>query len=612
MVGAIDTESIITQLMAVERRPQDLLNTRISTLQKAQTAWQSIADKLTALKTASDAMAGLDSLTSLRTVASSDTSSIGVRATGAAPATSASIDVISLASAQSVLVSDTFTSATDAAAGRTIDLTIGTGALQTFSSADGTIGGLATAINAAGIGVSARVLQTSPGSFQLALTATSSGTANSFTAAGTGWGTFATVRAAADAKLNVDGVSVTRSSNVINDLIDGVELTLQKPTTAAVAISSARDDTSIIAKVKAMVDAANSLGSTVASLTKTSTDAAARGPLAGDFNARKLADSVRSAIAAPLVTASGKTMTSSALGVSLNRDGTINFDPSALSATLASDPASAFAALGRNAASTATGVTVVGATSTSTASSRTIVVTQAASQAGMVGLPTPLPAPGTSVAMQIVTPQGSFNVSFTTAATWAQTAGNLNAALRAAGVKITVVPQTVGGVDQGLNLTDDKFGSSQSFTITGAAALGIDGTSTPGLDATGTIDGTAFVATGRSYTIGGMVLSITATPAQLSALGGTSSGTITLTQGLAGALSGIGAQGGSSGAPLASKDTLATQIGDLQKRVSRYDDVLKQRESVLRAKYSAMQVTLDRLNSISASLGSLGTVSSTG
>ncbi len=609
MVGAIDTESIITQLMAVERRPQDLLNTRISALQKAQTAWQSIADKLTALKTASDAMAGLDTLASLRTVSSTDPTAIAVRSTGSAPATTASVEVVSLAAAQSVLVSDTFTSATATIAGRTVDLTIGTSATQTFTSADGTIGGLAAAINAASIGVSARVLQTSPGTFQLALSSTTSGTAAAFTAAGVGWGAFTTARAPANAQLRVDGVTVTRSTNVITDVIDGVELSLQKPTTSAVAVSSARDDAAIVAKVKALVDAANTLGSTVASATKTSTEAAARGALAGDFGARRLTDAVRSAIASPLVTASGATMTSAALGVSLNRDGTIAFDAAKLTATLASNPTGAFAGLGRSAVSTATGVSIVGATSTSTSSSRTIIVTQAASQAGMVGLPTPLPAPGTSVAMQIVTPSGSVNVSFTTAATWAQTAGNLNAALRAAGVKITVIPQTVGGVDQGLNLTDDKFGSSQSFTISGAAAVGIDGTSTKGLDAAGTVDGTAFVATGRSYTVGGMVLSITATAAQLTALGGSSTGAITLRQGLAGALSGIGAQGGSAGAALASKDTLATQISDLQKRVGRYDDILKQREAVMRRKYSNMQVTLDRLNSITSSLGSLGNLS---
>ena len=62
MVGTIDTDSIITQLMAVERKPQDLMKARITTLQTEQNAWQAIADKLTALKTAADPMTGLDAL----------------------------------------------------------------------------------------------------------------------------------------------------------------------------------------------------------------------------------------------------------------------------------------------------------------------------------------------------------------------------------------------------------------------------------------------------------------------------------------------------------------------------------------------------------------------
>lgn len=605
MVGSIDTDALVTQLMAVERKPQDLLKTRITTLQTKQNAWQAIADKLTALKTASDSMTGLDALAALRTVSSSDTSAITVRSTGSAPTTSASIEVIALAAAQSVLVSDVFTSATDAAGGRSLDLTSATGVTQTFASADGTIGGLATAINSAGIGVSARVLQTAPGQYQLALSATTSGTAAAFTAGGTGWGSFDVQRVAANAQLKVDGITLSRSTNVINDAIDGVELSLQKITTTPVVVTSARDDTTIVAKVKALVDAANALGTMIDAATKISPDVASRGPLAGDYGARSLMTSVRDAIAAPLASASGAGLTASSLGVSLNRDGTINFDSAALIATLSTQPADALAALGRSVGSTATGVSVSGTLSTAVASNRTISVSAAASRAGLVGVPTPLPAAGTSVSMQVITPDSTSTVTFTVASTWSQTAGNLNAAMRAAGVKVSAVPQTVAGVDQGLNLTSDRYGSTQTFTISGAAALGIDGTATSGTDAAGTIDGVAFVGNGQSVTSGGMVLTVATTAAQLASLGGSSSGTITLTQGLAGLLSIIGNAGSATGSALASKATLADQVTDLQKRVDAWDQTLIDRESSMRTKFTAMQVALDKLNAMSSSIAGL-------
>ncbi|MCU1389655.1 MAG: flagellar hook-associated protein 2 [Ilumatobacteraceae bacterium] len=611
MVGTIDTDSIVTQLMAVERKPQDLLKTRITALQTRQNAWQAIADKLTALQTASEALTGLDSLSSLRTVSSSNTGNVTVRATGSGAATTASLEVLGLAAAQSVLASDTFSSATDAVAGRTLSLTnVASGTSQTFTSADGTIGGLAAAVNAAGIGVSARVLQTSPGQYQLALTATSTGTASAFTAGGTGWGTFATQRPAADATIVVDGVTLTRSSNVIADAIDGVELSLQSLTTGPISISSARDDATITSKVSALVTAMNALGTMVDAATKIGADASSGGPLAGDYTARSIMTSVRSAIASSLVTASGKTVTSNTLGVTLAKDGTIVFDATALAAGLASQPDDAFAALGRSVASTAPGVTVSGLLSTATPGPRTISVTTAASQASMIGVPTLLPAAGTSVSMQITTPNGTSTVTFNVAGTYSQTAGNMNAAMRAAGVVLTAVPQTVGGIDQGINLIATRYGTGQTFTVSGGAALGLSGSSTGGVDAAGTIDGTAFAANGQSLASGGLVLTIATTAAQLASLGGTSTGTIRMNQGLGALISLIGAQGATGGSVLASKQTAVDQATELQKRVDAWDTTLASRETAMRAKFTAMQVALDKLNSMSTQLAGLTTSSS--
>jgi flagellar hook-associated protein 2 len=262
-------------------------------------------------------------------------------------------------------------------------------------------------------------------------------------------------------------------------------------------------------------------------------------------------------------------------------------------------------AIGRSGSSTVPGVSVIGATSAAVGSSRQITVTQSASMATLVGLPTPPPAAGTSVSLNIVTPDGSYNVAFTTGSTWSQTAGNLNAALRAAGVRAQASSLVNGGVEEGLTLTDSRYGSGHQFTVSGGAALGIDGTSTDGTDAAGTIDGVAFTATGRSITTNGIVLQIATTDVQLAALGGSASGTATLTDGLAGALSRIGALGSSTGPAQASKTSLGDQIADLQKRFDAFDERLDKREDTLRQRFTNMQMMLEKLGALNSSFNNL-------
>ena len=599
-VSGIDTDSIVSQMMAVERRPQDLMKTKVASMQKAQTAWQSIADKLVALKTASDSLAALGAAANLRTVTSSTPAQVAVRSIGSGTNGSSSVDVLRLATSHAMLGADTFTAPSDSVGARTLTLTKTGGTPVTVTSTDGTLAGMAAAVNAADLGVSAKVLQTSPGVYQLSLTADTSGSAAAFTATGTGWTSIDVVRQGVDAQMKVDGVTITRASNVVNDVIAGVELTLQSLTTGPVTVTTSRDDTAISDKVKAIVTAINDLSNVIKSATKTGAKETDRGPLVGEFNARRLMDQVRDTIARSVVSADGTTMTSRDLGITLQRDGTVKFDQDALSASLRDHPAAVLTALGRSATSTAAGVTVSGLTSAATASNRSITVTQAASQAILVGQVTPPPPPGTQVTMNIVTPSGTFNVSFTTGSSFAETGANLNAALRAAGVKLTAT----GAADH-MELRDDQFGPGRGFTVTGGDAVGLTGAAVDGTNAAGTIDGTAFTANGRTLTSNGVVIAVGTSAGQLATAGGTVSGTLTIANGLAGALANIGAQGQSSGPALASKASLQDQIDDLQQRIDTFNDQLALREQTLRRRFTAMEDLLSKLQGMTSSLPSL-------
>lgn len=601
-MSTIDTKSIVSQLMAVERRPQDQLRGRVSQLQKAQSAWQQIGDKLSALKTAAEALAPTGTAQKLVSVTSDDTSAVGVRATGAVPnSTSVAIEVDQLASAHSVVMTDTFTGTTASDGGRSLDLTVG-GTNHSFTSDDGTIGGLAREINAAGIGINARVLQTSSGTYQLALTSSTTGAASVFTAGTTGWAGATVARAGSNASFTVDGVTLTRSSNTVSDVIDGVELTLKARTTGQVNVSASRDDDAIVAKVKALVDAANSVLTTVGASTATSGTAASRGVLSTDSTAKQVGDLVRNFVSNGLTGANGTKVTAANLGVSMSRDGKINFDESALRTALASDADAVFSVLGRGGSSTLSGVSVSNVASTATEGPRTVTVTRAAAQASMVGVPVPAPPDNSTVSLTVMTPTGSYSFSFTAGSSYAETAANLTAAMRAAGLKMTAgVTQSVG-VDDGISITNDAYGSGKEFTVTnnGTAA---SVTSDDGVDAQATIDGTTYTAVGRNLLRDGVAMSLDYTEAQLASLGGSASGTVRVTSGFAGGLSTIGGESSSTGITSRAKTSLTDRISDLETRISKWDDVLSMRQSNLEKRFNAMDQMLTKLNAISAQLG---------
>ena len=87
---------------------------------------------------------------------------------------------------------------------------------------------------------------------------------------------------ASDANLSIDGVSVTRASNTITDLIDGVTLTLNSTTSSAEIISGNWDSSNALLALQVFVDQMNSSISTLKALTDRGSSTSDPGALAGD------------------------------------------------------------------------------------------------------------------------------------------------------------------------------------------------------------------------------------------------------------------------------------------------------------------------------------------
>ena len=130
--------------------------------------------------------------------------------------------------------------------------------------------GISQAINAKGLGVTSTVVNTGTGAtpYEIML-ASNVGAANSFTVtASTDTvgnqlfgknGVQNNIQTAQDAKLTVDGVSYTRTTNSINDILTGVTFSLNAVTPAGTpaSINLTRDTTTLVTNINAMVSAYN-------------------------------------------------------------------------------------------------------------------------------------------------------------------------------------------------------------------------------------------------------------------------------------------------------------------------------------------------------------------
>ncbi len=128
-----------------------------------------------------------------------------------------------------------------------------------------------------------------------------------------------------DAKLTVDGIQITRSTNVLTDVISGATLTLkaaQAVSDAAVSVKVGVNTASIKTKVQGFLDAYNAVASYLTSKTAVDRNTLERGALAGDYGYTTLAQKIRVGLAGDVSTASNPDMIALAqVGITSDRAG---------------------------------------------------------------------------------------------------------------------------------------------------------------------------------------------------------------------------------------------------------------------------------------------------
>jgi len=327
--SGIDTTSLISQLMTVAAQPQNALKTQLSNQQTLVSAYQSLNTKLQALQTAADAVNNPDTWTAAK-ASSSNTSVIASTTTGAVAGSSATFDVTQLASAQISTLSATAASVVSNPPNG-IDITDQAGTVHHIALADGSAATVAAAVNSAGVGVRAAVVNTDNGPM-LQFTGTSTGAKGAFTISGFD-NAPQTLVAAQDAKINVGnpaagGYTVSSSTNTFTNAIPGVTFTAGAVATG-VTISVSNDSGSMSDKVKAMVTAANSV------LTELASDTGKGGLMQSNYQVNAITQAVLNTVSHG--DANGNSY--GPVGIALDSKGQFTFDADAFASAYSADPA---------------------------------------------------------------------------------------------------------------------------------------------------------------------------------------------------------------------------------------------------------------------------------
>jgi flagellar hook-associated protein 2 len=336
--STLNVAGIVSQLMTTEQGPLTSLQNQESSYKSKISAYGSIQSSMTTFQTALTALGtGLNA----QTAVSSDAATVSATTSSDAASGSYAINVTRLASADKQISTTGLPAATTLAAA-SMSITVGTGTAITIPSANYSIKTLAAAINAAGAGVTASVINDGSKNY-LSLTSLSSGASNGITVEATGdLEQFATANmkdtAGQDAELTIDGVKVTKPSNNISDAISGLTLNLTKVSAADTntTISVTRDDTTIKANIGKFVTAYNTLTSTVKKLTAYDLSTSTAAALNGDSSITSLLSQLGRAVSSN-VDGGGAMNSLAAIGITRASDGTLSVDDTKLSAALKSN-----------------------------------------------------------------------------------------------------------------------------------------------------------------------------------------------------------------------------------------------------------------------------------
>jgi len=368
--SGIDITSLVSQLVETERAPrQQLIDQREEQLSAQISGYGQLKSALSELQSGLSSLANPE-LFEARTVSVPDSTVITANKVDPGAQTGTyQIEVLEVASAQSLAMAAQ--TSRDGALGLTGDVTIRFGewtydagdnplsfsindemaALTVNIEAGDSLDSIADKINEAGDGVQASVIKVDD-QYQLMLTSdsgakqameltVSDASLNAFAFNSAQYAEVTETQQAQNASLSVNGLTVSRASNEITDVIDGLDFTLNRAAPGERLTFDIKADKSLGEQaVRDFVESYNSFLTTaqgLVSYSRNEENELVRGALASDSTARMLVDQVRGLVgmAVPGVESGFNALTN--LGIRTERDGTIAINETEFSAAISSN-----------------------------------------------------------------------------------------------------------------------------------------------------------------------------------------------------------------------------------------------------------------------------------
>lgn len=367
--SGMDVRAMVDALVNAEKAPKESQLSRLESTTKTKVS--ALGQFRSALSSFETALKNLNSasLYQQRSTVSADESIFTVTAGSKAVAGSYDVKVFELAQGSKVSLAGVDSAETVIGTG-TLNIQVGDQSLEVeIGEGKGTLAGIRDAINAAGKeqGLSATIVNdpNGTGGSRLILSSTATGAGNDITvtASANTSGDLAllefpasasaptddraprVITAATDARLSIDGISISSATNTIENAIEGVSLTLQGAQSAdeagnikPVSLAIAEDLDAVKTSVTEFVGAYNKLVGTIGALTRVTPgsggdDQPSAGALVGDASVRSFINAVRSELSSP---ADGELRIVADLGITTERDGTLKLDSQKLDKILES------------------------------------------------------------------------------------------------------------------------------------------------------------------------------------------------------------------------------------------------------------------------------------
>ncbi|MCL4540704.1 MAG: flagellar filament capping protein FliD, partial [Bacteroidetes bacterium] len=384
--SALVDQLVQAYVQSISTPVYDMQN-QVSQVDSTISVYQKLKSALSDLQTQASNLAQVGTLSPLaaETVTSSNSSVVTATAQPTATAGTHTVFVSQLAKNDTLVSNELTQSGTDISTatgagtftfsitvnGKATNVSVNVSAGDTNSTV---LSNIASAVNSAGAGVTASVVNDTSSTARLVFQSTDTGSANAISVADTsgallqnvGWtssvissrtaststgaGYINSSTSALDANFTLDGISIVSGSNTVSNVLTGVTFNLaaaQLSTDAPVNLAVGPDTTSVQSALSTFISKFNTVITTLSADTTdtSSTDSSGnttvtRAPLAGDVTATNLQLSLEN-IAMGVVSSaqSGEPNTLSAIGIKLNNDGTLSIsDQSTLNSALQSNP----------------------------------------------------------------------------------------------------------------------------------------------------------------------------------------------------------------------------------------------------------------------------------